>query len=196
MTEHPDSETGHLPTLTRSVLAENRAALERRWEVARNTDLDSRALNRWYPGQRQLLDLLAVLDSEELLRLADCGTPLFHVQLRAGHIQPETCAGITLTQATEIAAAEEAFLALSARLDAVRTALAQACVLYDLKGNEAAWISRFCPHELRMIAKDQSMVLKQSASYEYFAAAASRLGLKRHERTLLAAISRNKRSSQ
>ena len=109
---------------------------------------------------------------------------------------PAVTRRITLTQAPEIAAAEEAFLALSARLDAVRTALAQACVLYDLKGNEAAWISRFCPHELRMIAKDQSMVLKQSASYEYFAAAASRLGLKRHERTLLAAISRNKRSSQ
>ena len=88
ITAHSESEVRidwRLPNYTRSILAENHKALFRRWKIARSTELfDPRVLSRWFPGQRGLLDLLAVLSEEEVLRVADTKAPLFTMTLHDG----------------------------------------------------------------------------------------------------------------
>ena len=56
---------------------------------------------------------------------------------------------------------------------------------------QASWLSRHCPHELKVLARDPSMVLNPVASQEFFIAAAHpESQLSSTERTVLSAVSR------
>ncbi len=183
----------HLPTADRSVRLENRSALLRRWSLLRSGALDDpRLLNRWFPGQRDLLDVLHALTREEVEQLADCGTPLFGLQFRCTDFSLDACATYTITDSLELQSVQESFLALSARLDAVRTSMQQACLIFNLAHSEAGWLQRYCPQELQLLARDPSMVLTSLASAEYFIAAATRT-MTSGERTVLGSVSRRSR---
>jgi len=179
----------HLQVWNRSVRLENLAALERRWRLARSGALDNmRLTERLFPGQRNLLDLLAVCGEEEVAHLADCATPLFGQKLRCTEFQLANvpAQGADLLEAEGF---EESFLALAARLDAVRTDIEQARIIFSLTKAEALWLSRYCPHELYALARDPSMVLTQVVHWDYFVASTTR-SLSREQRTLFSAVSR------
>lgn len=179
----------HLPTPDRSVRLENRSALLRRWRLKQSGALDDpRLLNRWFPGQRDLLDMLDALTREEVEQIADCGTPLFGLQLRCTDFSLDACATYSVSDTLEQESVQESFLALSARLDSVRTSMQQACLIFKLTHSEAGWLQRFCPQELQLLARDPSMVLTCMGSTEYFIAAAMRL-LTPVERTVLGSTS-------
>ena len=184
--------TRFLPTSSRTVWLENRWALLRRWRLVRAGLLsDARLVTRWFPGQRPLLDLLEVLDEADVERIADCGTPLFGLPLRCTDFSLEACAAFSCLEGIEQESVQESFLALSGRLDAVRTSLQQACVLFGMTHAEASWLSRYCPQELHLLARDPAMVLTPIASYEYYVAAAhADSQLSSSERTVLSAVSR------
>jgi hypothetical protein len=181
-----------LPTSARSIRLENSSLLKRRWRLMQTGELDDpKVMNRLFPGQRQLLEILGVLTEDEVGRLADCGTPLYGLQFRCTEYSLQACADYPLRDSLDIAAASESFLALAARLDAIRTSVQQACLIFNMTGNQASWLSRFCPQELHLLARDPSMVLTPVASTEYFRAAATR-SLTSVERTVLGSISRRK----
>lgn len=183
-------KTRHMPTADRSVRMENRTALLRRWRLVRSGALDDpRLVNRWFPGQRDLLDLLDVLGQEEVEQLADCGTPLFGPQLRCTEYNLEACASYSIANGLEADSVQESFLALSARLDSVRTSLQQACLIFNLATSEANWLQKYCPQELQLLSRDPSMVLTMAVSKDYFTAAATR-SLTAVEKTVLSSVSR------
>lgn len=182
----------HLPTSARSIRFENSSLLKRRWRIMQTGGLDDpKVINRLFPGQRQLLDILSVLTEHEVDGLADCGTTLFGLQFRCTEYSLQACADYPLRDRLDIESASESFLALAARLDAIRTSVQQACLVFNMTGNQASWLSRFCPQELHLLARDPSMVLTLVASTEYFMAAATR-SLTNVERTVLGSISRRK----
>lgn len=181
-------ELRHLQVWSRSVRLENLAALRRRWRLARSGALDKLRLpERLFPGQRNLLDLLAACGEEEVMRLADCATPLFGQKLRCTEFQLGTL--IEPADTLEAESFEESFLALSARLDAVRTDVEQARIIFSLTKPEALWLSRYCPHELHALARDPAMVLTQFVHWDYFVASTTRC-LNREQRTLFSAVCR------
>lgn len=181
-----------LPTSSRSVRLENRAALLRRWRLARAGLLSQpRAVARWFPGQRRLLELLEVLEEVDVERVADCATPLFGLPLGCTELRLDPASEYSCQEPLEQEAAQECFLALSGRLDAIRTSLQQACILFAMAPAEASWLSRHCPHELKVLARDPSMLLNPVASHEFFIAAAHPDSqLSGAERTVLSAVSR------
>ena len=179
----------HLQVWNRSVRMENLQALLRRWRLAQSGALQQmRSTERLFPGQRDLLDLLAVCSQDEVLRMADITTPLFSPRLRCTEFK---LAGAvhTADDAVEAAGQEESFVALAARLDAVRTDLEQARIVYGFTRAEAGWLSRYCPHELHALARDPAMVLAQAVHGDYFVAALTR-SLSRAQRTLFGAVAR------
>jgi hypothetical protein len=182
-------ELRHLQVWNRSVRLENLNALMRRWRLAQSGALQNmRPTERLFPGQRDLLDLLAVSSEEEVKQMADCATPLFGLKLRCTEFKLAT-GGAQPADPVEAASFEESFVALSARLDAVRTDIEQARIVYSLTRAEALWLSRYCPHELYALARDPSMVLAQVVHWDYFVACATR-SLSREQRTVLSAVSR------
>jgi hypothetical protein len=169
---------------------ENRTALMRRWRLVQSNALsDPRTMNRWFPGQRDLLDLLDVLSREDVEHLADCGTPLFALPLRCTEFSLDACASYSITDSLEVDSVQESFVALSARLDSVRTSLQQACLIFNLASSEANWLQKFCPHELQLLSRDPSMVLTMAVSKDYFIAAATR-SMTVVEKTVLSSVSR------
>ncbi len=185
----------HLPTPLRAVRMENSAALLRRWELLRNGALDDpRLINRWFPGQRDILEILEVLTLPEVERIADCGVPLFGLQLRCTDFVLGAYSGRQPTDPLEQGAVQESFIALTARLDCVRTSFQQACLTFNLTYSEAAWLQRFCPHELQALAHDPSMQLTPLVSSEFFVAAATRT-FTRVERSVLGCVSRRARTA-
>lgn len=179
-----------LPTFSRSIRLENRLALVRRWQLARTGALsDPRLVNRWFPGQRDLLSLLEVMSEEEVERVADTDTPLFGLQLRCTDFSLRACGAFPIQERLEVESVAESFLALSSRLDLVRLSVHQACVNFSLTYTEATWLSNYCPHELQLLARDPSMVLYFVASSEYVMAAAHDV-LKPNQRTIFSATSR------
>lgn len=165
----------HLPTPSRAVRLENRTALFRRWDLQRAGVLDDpRIVNRWFPGQRDLLQMLEVLTADEVAAIADCGVPLFGLQLRCTDFILDTDGDRVTTDPLEQAGIQESFVALMARLDCIRTSLHQACLTFNLTYAEAQWLQRYCPHELQALARDPSMPLTPLASQQFFVAAATR----------------------
>lgn len=186
-------KTRQLPTADRSVRMENRSALLRRWRLLQAGALDdTRVVNRWFPGQRDLLDVLDVLSQDEVEQLADCGTPLFGLQLRCADFDLNACASYSIKEALEVDSVQESFLALSARLDSVRTSVQQACLIFNLSNSEANWLQKFCPQELQLLSRDPSMVLTTAVSKDYFIAAATR-SMTAVEKTVLSSVSRRGR---
>lgn len=183
----------HLPTPSRAVRIENRTALLRRWHLKRTGQLgDPRVVNRWFPGQRDLLEILEVLDLAEVERIADCGVPLFGLQLRCTDFILDVYDDRAPIDLFEQGAVHESFVALMARLDCVRTSLQQACLTFNLTYSEASWLQRYCAHELQALARDPSLQLTPLVSPEFFVAAATRT-LTDVERTVLGCVSRRTR---
>ncbi len=148
-----------------------------------------RGTERLFPGQRDLLDLLAVCSEQEVLHMAQSATPLFGLRLRCTEFRlADGLAGPA--DALEAEGQEESFVALTARLDAVRTDVEQARIVFGLTRAEAAWLSRYCPHELYALARDPAMVLAPAVHWDYFVAAVTR-GLSREQLTLFSAASRH-----
>lgn len=174
----------------RSVRLENLNALMRRWRLAQSGALeDMRGTERLFPGQRDLLDLLAVCSEQEVLHMAQSATPLFGLRLRCTEFKL-TDGATGLPGAIEVEGQEESFVALTARLDAVRTDVEQARIVFGLSRAEANWLSRYCPHELCALARDPAMVLTPAVHWDYFVAAVTR-GLSREQLTLFSAASRH-----
>jgi hypothetical protein len=182
-------ELRHLQVWNRSVRLENMNALARRWHLARSGALDNiRAIERIFPGQRNLLDLMATSTEEEVMQMADCSTPLFGLRLRCVDFELRSMID-PLSDPIEAGSVEESFVALVTRLDAVRTDMGQARIAFSLTKQEALWLSRYCPYELHALARDPAMVLVQAVHWDYFVVAATR-SLGRVQRTLLSAVSR------
>ncbi|TWO71471.1 hypothetical protein FN976_11180 [Caenimonas sedimenti] len=180
----------HLSTPDRSVQLENRSALIRRWRLVKKGLLDDpRLINRWFPGQRELLELLDVLDQEEVELAADCKTPLFGLNVRCTEFNLDACANYSISDELESASVQESALSLGARLDMVRTSVQQACQVFDLSFAEANWLQRFCPYEINLLARDPSMVVACMVREEYFVAATTR-SLSTVDRTVLARLTR------
>lgn len=182
-------EFRHLQVWNRTVRLENLSALARRWRLATSGALDDvRVAERLFPGQRDLLDLLEVASEEEVMRMADCAIPLFGLRIRCldFSLAARTCPPEDPIEAESF---HESFVALAARLDAVRTDLEQARIVFGLTKAQALWLSRHCPHELYALARDPSMVLTQSVHWDYFVATVTR-GLSREQRTLFSAVTR------
>jgi hypothetical protein len=181
-----------LPTSNRSIRLENRSALLRRWRFTQSGQLLDPSREQYlFPEQRDLLRMLEVMSEAEVVQLADCGTPLFQIQLRLTDFSLEACAKRSTTDLLEEESRQESFLALAARLDSVRTSFQQACLLFNLSHNEAAWISRFCPQELHLLARDPAMVLVPAVNPAYFIASATRK-LTSVERTVLGSVARGR----
>lgn len=178
----------HLPT-HRAVMFENRTALIRRWRLVRSGALsDPRLVSRWFPRQRELLELLDCLEEEEVLRAANVAQPLFGLSLRCMDFRLDACSAFEPTDPLERDSVQESFLALSTRLDAIRLNK-QAASMFNLTGAEAAWLEGFCPLELHCLARDPAMVLTPLAALEYFMLSASD-SFTFSSRTLLATLSR------
>ncbi|HEX2543439.1 MAG TPA: hypothetical protein VHL79_01080 [Ramlibacter sp.] len=183
-------EMRHLQVWNRSVRLENLNALMRRWRLAQSGALDGmRSTERLFPGQRNLLELLAVCSQQEVLHIAESATPLFGLRLRCTEYKL-SAGGSSPQDPLEAEGQQESFMALTARLDAVRTNLEQARIVFGLTRAEAAWLSRYCPHELHALACDPAMVLAQAVHWDFFVASVTR-GLSREQRTVLSAVTRN-----
>lgn len=182
-----------LPTLVRSIMAENRAMLLRRWRLAKNGLLDSKLITRWFPEQKPLLDILGATEEEEqVVRMADCTTALFTVTL-----PPLTPGVFTLPHTAselEKANADEIFMALLVRVNGLHLSTQQAIVDFCLSHREANRMGRFGPHELRALACDPMMHTYPIAADAYFIAAATK-DMTQAERTVLATVSRRARPS-
>lgn len=185
-------ELRRLEVWRRAVRLENLTALVRRWRFARSSAFDgmrSGEVEQRFPGQRDLLDLLAVCTQEEVERMADCATPLFTLRLRCTPFKLSAYEVHGWSDPLEAESVQEAFLALSSRLDVIRTHLEQARIAYGMSTAEVNWLSRFSTHELYALAHDPSMVLSQAVRAGYFLVNMSR-ELDRHQRTRFSAVSR------
>lgn len=177
--------------LQRSVVHENFSALRRRWQLVRSGQLeDPRAANRWFPRQRELLELLATLDDiADVRRMAHVGRPLFTLPLRFADHSLNPHAQFPAADFLEEQSIEETFLALTSRLDAVRMNKVTAASMYNMTSNEADALQRYCPAELRALARDPSLILVPVASPVYFMVTAVK-PTSYTERTVFATVSR------
>lgn len=172
---------------------ENRSALLRRWSFT-STDMfnDTRICQQWFPGQRGVLDVLSVMDEAQVHEMADCRLPLFSVRAPIAAND-----GVFTSHAPQsefhVEASAEVFMALISRLDALRTSLTQAAMLYDLPTSQVSWISRHSLRELQAVASDPVAVLLPTVADEYFVIAAT-TPMTLRERTALAGTARRKRA--
>lgn len=184
----------HIPTYERAVRAENVKAMVRRWRISQSSEfVDPRVIARWFPGQRNLLELLAVLAEEEVIKLADCSLPLFSLSIHPG-LLPSTSAPLVQPGEFEAANRHETFLALASRVDSIKTSFSEGCVLYDLALTEAVHIRRFGTHELWDIAANPGLVMFPVASDQYFEVAATR-ALSSSQKTQLMTMSKRSKNS-
>lgn len=186
----------YLPTVDRSIRDENTSACLRRWSYAvhdRGQDVWGQQ-QQWFPGQRALLEILSVMTRDDVLRIADCGLPLFTIRApMVGASAGMPFEFISPQDAMHAQATEESFVALLCRLDSMRTSATQAEILYDMPTAYAKFINRHGPHELYSIASDPSVVLLPAVADEYFLLSATTENLSFRERTVLAGTSRRKR---
>jgi hypothetical protein len=183
-----------LPNYVRSIRTENLKALSRRWNLARSTELiDSRVLSRWFPGQRGLLEMLAVMSEEEVARVAACNSPIFSLTLHEG-INPATSASLGQPGEFEAANRHEAFMALMTRRENVIECTDQASVQYDLSSADVKVLSKYESHELWDLSANPSLVLQPVASDQWFMVAAVR-DLTVAQRTLYLGMSKRPKAS-
>lgn len=181
-----------LRPLERGVYMENQAALRRRWHVAQKLgQLDDRVINRFFPGQRQLLECLSVLDESEVNQVARCSVPLFAVSIicNMGDIA-FTRDSDEPKDALERENFHEMLTALSARLCAVHQGAEQAQVTYHLSRQQAAHLTQFTVHQLKWLALQPDAVLRPLAKIEYFMTAAFQTTWLDSHRSMFALASR------
>lgn len=184
----------HLPNYVRSIRTENLKAMARRWELARRNELiDPRVISRWFPGQRGLLEMLAVMTEEEVARIAACNCPIFTLALHAG-LNPATSASLVQPGEFEAANRQEAFLALMTRRESVIENPDQAIVQYDLTTSEAKVLAKHESHELWDLSANPALVLQPVASDQWFMVAAMR-DLTVAQRTLYLGMSKRTAAS-
>lgn len=188
------SQIQQLPNYVRSIRTENLKAMVRRWDLARRTELiDPRVLSRWFPGQRGLLEMLAVMTEQEVVRIAASNSPIFTLTLHAG-LSPATSA--TLLQPGEFEAANrhEAFLALMTRRESVIENADQAIVQYDLSTADTKVLAKYESHELWDLSANPALVMQPVASDQWFMVAAMR-DLTVAQRTLYLGMSKRSAAS-
>lgn len=186
----------YLPTVDRSIRDENASACLRRWSFAVDDPGPDAwgQQQQWFPGQRALLEILSVMTRDQVLRIADCGLPLFTIRTPMAAASPALPLEFMSPQdAMHAQATEESFVALLCRLDSLRMSATQAAMLYDMPTAHANFINRHGPHELHSIASDPSVVLLPAVADEYFVLSATSEHLTLRERTVLAGASRRKR---
>lgn len=183
-----------LPNYVRSIRTENLKALSRRWNLARSTELiDSRVLSRWFPGQRGLLEMLAVLSEEEVARVAACNSPIFTLSLHEG-VSPSISASLLQPGEYEAANRHEAFMALMTRRENVIECTDQAVVQYDLSSTDVKVLSKFESHELWDLSSNPSLVMQPVACDQWFMVAAVR-DMTVAQRTLYLGMSKRSKAS-
>lgn len=180
-------------TIDRSIRAENKALLLRRWHMAKFAVHENvKTVDRWFAGQRNMLEMLALVDEARVLYMADCGTPLFSVQVPCSfEIMefPKQQSRDDLEQDGR----DEIFMALATRLDALRSTCAQACMLYNLTPLDAQHLMRHGPHELRTMATDPVTKILPAVSDAYYLATANRI-MTDAEKTVFASVSRRQKT--
>lgn len=186
--------TQYMTSIDRAVREENFYALIRRWQYAKAGVMDdAKFMQRWFPGQRELLSTLSVLSDSEALHISDCGIPLFSIRLPhlgtndSVYTRPETPTPM------ENEAAEEVFMALMARSDALRVASISAVTLYDMPKSAVSYLNTNNARKLRCVSYDQSVMLVPSVADEYFVLAATSQ-MPAPAQTVLASTTRRQRS--
>jgi len=180
-------------TIDRSIRAENKAMLLRRWKIAKSAvHEDVKTVNRWFAGQRAMLEILSVLDESKVLYIADCGTPLFSVQVPR-NFELLDFPDFTSRDAFEKDGQTEVFMALATRLDALRSTCAQACMLYNITPFDAKHLMRHGPHELLTMSTDPVTQILPAVSDAYFLATAQRI-MSDAEKTVFASVSRRQKT--
>jgi hypothetical protein len=179
-----------LTSMDRDIFEENRQLLERRWQLATTDALDNiKDLERFFPGQRELLDILSVMDLEQVRVMADCGTPLFKINLPATPVDvPYTAPEGKLDQ-TEEDCANEMFIALLGRLDALRQGGVLARQVFDLSNPQSRFLERRSPREMLAMARDPNLTLRPAVNIDYFYVAATH-DLTTRDRTALSMTTR------
>lgn len=152
---------------------------------------DPKIMQRWFPGQRELCNILSVLTLDQVEDMADCGLPLFNLRLPLG-INDSFLKQTVPADAFEAEAHQEVFLALVARLDSLRTSPSSLSMLYDMNSAQANFIGRHSSRELHCLAGDPSVVLVPAVTDEYFVLSAAEKMTAR-ERTVLASTTRRQR---
>ena len=193
--EHSTVNTAamQLPTADRSIREENKSALLRRWHFAHSDEaIDISLSQTWFPGQRLLLDLLAVSSIEEAIVLADTGLPLFTPRIPIS-LADKIFQSHPPQSAMHAESIEEVFMAMISRLDALRASPTQGALLYDLQPSQARLIARHNPRELHTISTDPSMLMIPAVADEYFLISGT-TALSFKDRTVLSGTSRKKRA--
>lgn len=179
-----------LTSMDRDIYEENRQLLERRWQLATSDALDSvKDLERFFPGQRELLDVLSVMDLEQVRVMADCGTPLFKINLPATPVDVPYAAPEGKLDPIEEDCARETFIALLGRLDALRQGPVLARQVFDLSSSQSRYLERRSPREMQAMAHDPNLTLRPAVNMEYFYVAATH-DLTTRDRTALSMTAR------
>lgn len=178
-----------MSTIDRAIADENAELLLRRWKIAGDdSNRHPSIVNRWFPDQRDLFELLSVMSEEQVLDMADCKTPLFNFRLPVGltdlHFVP-----VHPKDPFEMECFLECYTAALTRLDAIRVSVGEACCVYGLTQTEANFIARFTTGELKNLMADQRVAVAPSPSNEYFLLAGM-TPMTKKDRTVLAATSR------
>jgi hypothetical protein len=185
----------HLTTVDRAVREENMHALFRRWTYAQQDfSDDAKVMGRWFPAQRELFNILSVVDIDQVEEMADCNLPLFTLRLPIAFNEMVYQAPAAFGQPGqfEIDAHEEAFLALTSRLDSFRTDPTSLGHLYDMPAPQAHALGRMSSRQLHVLAGDPSINLVPLVSDEYFVLTATEQ-LTARQRTVLASTTRRSR---
>lgn len=179
-----------LTSMDRDIFEENRQILERRWQLATSDALDEvKDLERYFPGQRELLDVLSVMDLDQVRVMADCGTPLFRVNLPATPVDVPYVAPQGKLDPIEEECARETFIALLGRLDALRQGPVLARQVFDLSSSQSRYLERRSPREMQAMAHDPNLTLRPAVNMEYFYVAATH-DLTTRDRTALSMTAR------
>jgi hypothetical protein len=124
--------------------------------------------------------------------MAKCQVPLFTLDIITSFQDIVTGCLHLPTDPIEAESHQESLVALSARLDAIRTSPEQASMMYHLSRKQVQTLGSFCSPELPYLALQPTSVLRPLVRLEFFLSAAfGRPEWRTAERTALAAVQRS-----
>jgi hypothetical protein len=185
--------SGHekLQPTERGVWMENQLAVRRRWRMAQQLEeYGSRELDCLFPRQRNLLEILAVLEESEINRIGSVLIPLFRVDLipAAADVAisslDEPASGQTRDNYTELTDA------LHTRHIAAVRDCASAAATYHMSPAEVRHLQGYCSQQLKWLALQPLAALTPVVPIEYFMMAAHARGWGNKERYRFAATTR------
>lgn len=159
--------------LQRAVWTENVLALTRRWHIARQLDsIDDRLINRYFPEQRALFNVLLNVSLQDLSQAASCDYPLFN----PGYIcsPSDVTFSPTMTDpenGLERDSYQEVYGALLARLRATCEQRDRAEIVYGLNRLTSGYLIGFSTYELRWLAMQPAAVARPMCNVEMLVAA-------------------------